>query len=71
MPALAASMAGLAQVIRSGMTREASESTPLPRPATPVLLIPSMGTASPPRPLVAQPIRWHRRQPELPKTGVA
>ena len=26
---------------------------------------------APPRPLLAQAIRWHRRQPDMPKTGVA
>lgn len=46
MPALAASMAGLADVIRSGIDREARESAPLPAPAIPVLRIPSMGTAA-------------------------
>ena len=30
-----------------------------------------LALGAPPRPLVAQPIRWHRRQPDRPKTGVA
>jgi hypothetical protein len=42
--ACARQVAGLSEVIRSGIDRESAETSPLPTPVQPMLRIPAMGT---------------------------